>query len=195
MEKKAELTTKQLVTIIILIISFAVILFLLMRLDLGGATNKEVCHNSVVMVGKSDFIGSLDCRTDYDCISAGGDCSDFSETQKIEAKTEEEIKNAIQKEINDCWWMFGNGTIDYVGYNWKVDKFVGTGCAICDIVKFDEKIQQEFSTIEFDEEIIDTSQKYSIITGMKGENDYIEAKIIESNKISEEDCDEFVTKA
>ena len=53
MNKKGELTTHQLVGLIILIVSFAVILFLLFRLNLGETTNKEICHNSVIMKGKS----------------------------------------------------------------------------------------------------------------------------------------------
>ena len=53
MMKRGELTSQQLVTIIILIISFAVILILIFKLNLGQESDKEICHNSVVMNSKS----------------------------------------------------------------------------------------------------------------------------------------------
>ena len=77
---KGELTTQQIVTLIILVVSFAVILFLIFRLNLGETTQKEICHNSVLMKAKSlPGTGYLDCKTNYVCISGGGECDEFSE--------------------------------------------------------------------------------------------------------------------
>ena len=53
MNKKAELTTQQLIGLIVLIVSFGVILFLILRLDLGETSKKEICHNSVLLKDKS----------------------------------------------------------------------------------------------------------------------------------------------
>jgi len=143
--KKGEITTKQIVTLIILIVSFVIILFLLFRLNLGRATDKEVCHNSVVLksAGKG-LVGQLDCKTNYLCISGGNDCEGINPTTtvKINPENKEEIMKAIADEMADCWWMFGEGELAYIGV------FEGglvqrkTSCAICSIVKFDEKIQE-----------------------------------------------------
>ena len=46
--KKAEMTTQQIVILIILIIGFAVILFFLFRLNLGQESDKQLCYNSVM---------------------------------------------------------------------------------------------------------------------------------------------------
>lgn len=54
--RKGELTTQQLVMLIILILSFAVILFFIFRLNLGGTTNKEICHDSVVKKNQVLFL-------------------------------------------------------------------------------------------------------------------------------------------
>jgi hypothetical protein len=146
MEKncKAELTTQQLVTIIILIVSFSVLLFFIFRLNLGGeTTNKEICHNSVLMKSRSSFGNALDCRTNYICISGGGKCEGFSSTHiiKIDMKeTPEEIKNqtmkAIVNEMADCWWMFGEGKVNYAGG--ILDEINGNKiCTLCSIIKFD----------------------------------------------------------
>jgi len=139
--RKAELTTKQLVMIIILIVSFIIVLFLLFRLNLGETTNKEVCHNSVVLKGRSPLGGSLDCRTNYLCISGGEDCEGIPTTSTIEVdpskeETKNEIMKALADEMTDCWWMFGEGKIDYV----SAGTFTKVACSICSIVEFDEKL-------------------------------------------------------
>lgn len=196
--KTGELTTQQLVTIIILIVSFGVILILLFRLDLGEITNREICHNSVVLKSKGEnLVGKLDCKTDYLCISGGGECKDFNPTTttEVDSNNKEEILKAIADERDNCWWMFGEGKLDYVGYSWKLDIIVGTHCAICSVVKFDEKIQEQYLELSIDNKTILTNEKYLIITGMKGEKDYISTSFIKSDQTSELECDEFITKA
>ena len=147
--KKGELTTTQLVTIIILIASFAVILFFIFRLNLGETTDKEICHNSVVLRGQSELTtGPLDCKTSYVCISGGGGCEQITATTTIEAETKEETMKALAEEMADCWFMFGeNKELRYTGGPGST----GVHCAICSIVAFDEKVQEEFSTIPYGE--------------------------------------------
>ena len=152
--KKAELTTQQIVTIIILIISFAVILFFIFRMNFGEIEKKEICHNSVLLKSKSVFGGNFDCQTTYVCISGGDDCEGFSYDTKIKidfSKSDEEIKNQIFKaigdEMTDCWWMFGEGKVNY-GFMTKIKNevieispFTDFHCAICSQIQFDKKIQ------------------------------------------------------
>ncbi len=131
--KKGELTTKQLVVIIILIASFIIILFLIFRLNLGETSNKEICHNSVVLKGKSGVLaGPLDCRTNYLCISGGGDCEKISATSTVKVDTKNETMKALADEMSDCWWMFGEGKIDYV----TPGTFTKVACSVCSIVEF-----------------------------------------------------------
>ncbi len=146
-KKKGELTTQQIVILIIVITSFAIILFLIFRLNLGETSNKQICHNSVVLKSKGGgFINKLDCKTNYVCISGGGKCEGISPTVtiKVNLDNEEEIMKAIADEMVDCWWMFGEGEINYL--NIELDDFLPEpACAICSIVKFDNKIlKQEY---------------------------------------------------
>src|SRR3989339_587007 len=148
--KRGELTTQQIVGLIILITSFAVILFLLFRLNLGEISEKEICHNSVVLKGQSPSnfdVGNLDCKTNYVCISGGEDCKDFNPTniinininQKSE-KIENDTMKAIVDEMKDCWWMFGEGKINYAkGFDFTNQKF----CSVCSIVAFDEALSKQ----------------------------------------------------
>jgi hypothetical protein len=241
--KIGEMTTQQLVMLIVLIVSFVIILFLIFRLNLGGTTDAEICHNSVVLKGQSDLTsGPLDCKTDYICISGGGDCSEFSSSAqiKIDAENKTQIMEAIADEMANCWYMFGEGKIDYgSGFLSK-----SVSCGICSIISFDNNIQDKTKEISYAEfydylkntkkdssqtylyylykvndlqdigdkeyfgfdmgEKIETSQKYSLITGVDmnvkvlfvgNEDKYLNTFIIPTSQTSQTSCDEFVTKA
>lgn len=155
MKKKGEVTTQQLVMIIILIASFAVILFFLMRLNLQSTSDKEICHNSVVLKSKTaDLVGKLDCKTNYICISGGEKCEDISASETIDINlnsenAEEQIMKAIAEEMADCWWMFGEGEVQYLSAGeQRVESSV---CGLCSIVKFDEKIIEQTESITYRE--------------------------------------------
>lgn len=189
--KRGELTTKQLVTIIILVVSFTVILILLFRLNLGEVSNKEICHNSVLMKAQSTLgSGPLDCKTNYVCISGGGDCKGFNEDYKLEAKTEKEIKNIIKNETADCEWMFSDGE-----FGWLDGK---NHCAICSIIKFNS----DTKNFNMDGVDISTDKRYTIyiiINPDLGKDQISKPKIILSSEIGDEKkskCNVFdLTKA
>ena len=162
MQRKGEITTQQIVTVIILITSFVVILFLLFRLNLGETSDKEICHNSVVLSARGGFNQNLDCKTNYLCISGGEDCERISATttQKVNPDSKEEIMKVIADEMVDCWWMFGEGEFDYLTPDVR-----GYHCAICTILEFDEEIQdshKEISYFEFYEYLRNTNKEDSI---------------------------------
>lgn len=172
MRKKGELTTQQIVTIIILIVSFAVILFFLSRLNLGETSNKQICHNSVLLKSKTKgFGGPLDCRTNYLCISGGGKCETIDPTGTIKVNPDKkgEIMEAIAKEMADCWWMFGEGKIDYVAFFDGETKIIEKNvvCGVCSIVEFDPVIQRKQEEITY-KELIKHLEK-----NKRGEENYL----------------------
>ncbi len=86
--KRGELTTQQIVMMIVLITSFIILLLLLVRLNLGKETQKEICHNSIIMKSKGKgIIGNIDCKTNYVCISGGNDCQYMNPTATIKINT------------------------------------------------------------------------------------------------------------
>jgi hypothetical protein len=148
--KKAEVTTHQVVLIIILIISFVIILYFLFRLNIGELTDKEICYNSVVLSSKNKITGGLDCSTSYACVSGGGECEEFSYDYKkeVNAENKEELMKAIADEMADCWWMFGEGELDYLG--WRDKALPHIFCGLCASIKFDdEAMKQKISFSEF----------------------------------------------
>ena len=123
-KKRAALTTRQIVILTILIISFIIILFLLFRLNLSGQSEQQICHNSVVQRGSSILSLSdtvpLNCRTHYVCISTTSKCEGEESRMPtpddiITVKSENELYKALADEMATCWWMYGEGEVDYLG--------------------------------------------------------------------------------
>jgi len=141
MKKRGSLTIWKIASFIMLLIGFAIVLFFIFRLDIGKTTEKQICHNSVVMKSRSDgFVGALNCKTNYLCISGGGKCEMINPTStvKVDSNNREEIMKAIADEMADCWWMFS----EYYSPNVEI-VFGNLNCAICSIVRFDEKILEK----------------------------------------------------
>lgn len=139
--KKGEITTQQIVLLIILIISFVVILFLLFFLNPKKNTAAEVCHNSVVMRGTSlpNVAVPLRCSRTYICLTKDGSCERMTKPEIERVNTQEEIYRVLAEEMANCWWMFGEGKIDYIGKDWfKRDNY----CSICSQIGFDNSIKE-----------------------------------------------------
>ena len=139
--KKAELTNEQIVILIILIVSFAVLLFFLYKLNLGKTTSKEICHNSVMLKGATleelKETVSLNCDRSYICITEdSGGCKEMYKPEIVEVKNLDEIYQKLADEMANCWWMFGEGRVDYIGGG--VTK--GNYCSICSQILFDTSL-------------------------------------------------------
>jgi hypothetical protein len=148
-KKKGEMTTEQIVLLIILIVSFVIILFFLLRLNLGKTTDQETCHNSVATRGAGvlpkDSI-PLNCKTQYVCITQDGSCEAMTSPQIEKAKTKTEVYSILANLMADCWWMFGEGKLNYVSDTWLKERY----CSICSQVALDNSIDF-FENNEIDE--------------------------------------------
>ncbi len=188
--KKGELTSKQIITIVILIISFVIILAFFLMLNLKGEIDKEACRNSVSLRGSIPIfknVISLKCKTQNICFSMGGGCEESTD-EIIKIKDDEDDSELTQELIklkNDCSWMMGEGKIDYGS---KGD------CAICYKVYFDDKIKEKFKIISPNEQV-HTSKVYAVITKIE-KNEQTYPKFIEftSDSLNNMKCSKFVTE-
>jgi len=137
--KKGEITTQQIVLLIILIVSFIIILLLIVGFDFFAQSDKEICHNSVVMRGTKlpDAVTPLKCSREYICISEDGSCEKMIKPEVVKVKTKEEIYFVLAEEMADCWWMFGEGKINYADPAWKKTNY----CSICTQFVLDNSIE------------------------------------------------------
>jgi hypothetical protein len=148
-KKRGEMTTEQIVLLIVLIVSFAVILFFLFRLNLGKTTDQETCHNSVVtrssnVIPKASI--PLNCKTQYICISKDGICESMNHAQIEKVKNKDEVYSVLANQMADCWWMFGEGKLDYVGGEIQPQLY----CSICSQIAFDASLSSIFADGEID---------------------------------------------
>lgn len=163
--KKGELATQQIVMLIILIASFAIILFFLVKLNLGQTTEKELCHNSVVTKGSSilpEDTVPLDCKRTYLCITKDGSCEQMTKPDKQRVSTEEEVYEVLAKEMADCWWMFGEGKINYIGEGIHENLY----CSICTQVAFDNSVGEIFTEGIIYEELLYAHMEYSNVSNL-----------------------------
>jgi len=146
--KKAEMTTKQIVILIVLITSFAIILFFLFRLNLGEESDKQLCYNSVMnranKMVPTDTV-ALNCKRSYVCITKKDDCG-LIDPVKIKVKTKEDVYEALANQLSDCWWMFGQGKVKYAGKDLAPSLY----CSLCSQITFDNSVQDIFGGKTFD---------------------------------------------
>lgn len=159
MKKKGELTTQQIVGLIILITSFVIILALLFRLNLGEETDKELCRNSVLLKGKSLLREAtpLNCYRSYKCITADGSCEGLNNPEVVEVDNVNEIYRELANEMSECWWQFGEGKVNYVGD----DLTKNNQCSICSQILFDDSLKTILSVSDEGSEEVQEVDKIS----------------------------------
>jgi hypothetical protein len=138
--RKGEMTTQQIVLLIILIASFLVILFFILRLNLSGGSDEEICHNSVVTRGSSVIPADstpLKCSRSYVCLTNDRSCELLLNPEIKKVNSEDDVYEVLAEEMASCWWSFGEGEIDYVGD--KISK--KNYCSICSQLAFDNSLK------------------------------------------------------
>lgn len=122
--KKGELTSFQIVSLVILIISFLVLLGFLFLPDLIGQSEEEVCRISILeratLPKVAQGFAPIKCRTEKICFSLNGeDCLSMrgEEVRKINLpKDFSGAANSIEKitaeEMYDCWSITGKGRLN-----------------------------------------------------------------------------------
>jgi hypothetical protein len=160
-KKKGEISTTMIIGLIILIVSFAVILIFVFRIDWFSTIDRETCHQSVVY--RSTFktgpiegsrVIPLKCKTEKICLSMSGDCEELSDTKKNPVrkvklsrdveKAKEEIKDVFAEEMVNCHSMLGEGKLNFMPHNWGRKKNYGL---ICSRIVFDDSVKGQIDSI------------------------------------------------
>jgi hypothetical protein len=163
--KKGDLTSKQLVMIIALILGFGLVLLFLWRMNMTGEINKETCHQSVltratfnagvIEAGKKTI--PLNCKVEKICLTQSGDSCDsqslFSTSDnkvvnirlsKDKEKAKQEIFEVFANELYDCHSMLGEGKLDFMPTSFSNSKY----CFMCARIAMDEEAVKMFSDSE-----------------------------------------------
>jgi len=164
LDKKAELTTAQIIGLIIILAGFVVILIFFLLVPWTKTIDKEVCHQSVVMRHSANVgdVGAgavpFKCQTGKICFvfSKSEECTEFSgikNVNEIKIKDEEDIKKELAGLMYDCWDMLGRGLLDYHPRGKKIgkDAWVEQYCSPCYRVAFSDEVKKEYEKIQYDE--------------------------------------------
>jgi hypothetical protein len=149
--KKGELTSGQIISLIILILSFVIILFVLWKTyTWNPIIDKESCHQSVVFRSsvnfgfiKSSKVVPLKCQTEKMCMTMSGqDCLQVGKNTKTNIVTpvkldkdpeiaRQQLLDKITEAMYDCHSMLGEGKLQFVPetwfQSWKMGEAVESG--------------------------------------------------------------------
>jgi len=139
MKKRGVTVQSTIIVLIILIISAAILLLFLRGIPYNELAQKEACHQSAIFRSK-EIIGlqpgqdlmPLNCKTSE--ITLG-------------SSNKERLKEEIANQMYDCWWMLGEGRLDFFSETmWREIGMFGTskaGCVICSIIHFEDNLKEE----------------------------------------------------
>jgi len=127
---KRGISTKWLITMILLVMGFVIILLVYSQFAWKDTITKETCHNSVVLKASvPELPGAikpidmpLRCQTEKICITTNallkGDCEEFAGetyvTKRVSSDPQQQIKEIqqiIAESMVDCWSMMGEGKL------------------------------------------------------------------------------------
>lgn len=132
MEKRGELTSTQIVTIILSLVGFALVGFALYSIfEDDSLQNRDLCRLSILSRATVPALGQqfvpLNCQTEKICITVDGknnSCKQFAGEKNIrtvelkvnggvnDARAIETIQREVANAMYDCWLMTGQGKLD-----------------------------------------------------------------------------------
>lgn len=182
--KKGELTTEQIVLLIILILSFAVLLFFLIKLNLPNQTQSQICHNSVSLRGTSSVSTNavpLNCQRTYVCLSETKKCDnpDMSNPEVERVSNKEDVYHALAENLANCWWMYGQGKVNYIGSTTLPKLY----CSMCSQIGFDSSVKKIFGSPSFSKKEF---YNYLSLTNMTGNSQTYSEYLYGTNDLSKE---------
>ena len=165
MRKRGVMTIKQIVWLVGLVLSLAVILIFFGAFPFAGQTAKEACFQSVLQrstfnigpfePGKSAI--PLKCSTEKICVTKSGElCVDAFGTKSGENPITKESARGDAREVVletlanamlDCNTILGEGRLDFL----PRETFEANYCLICSRIEFDEAVRQEIGSMHYAE--------------------------------------------
>lgn len=146
-KNKKSMTAATIITLTVLILSFAIILFFWYQINWQGNVDRETCHASVVLrasatLGKFDAAKAsipLKCKTEEWCLTSGffgSDCSNLGKDYNKERVTsKEEVLDFMAEEMYSWHKILGEGKINYMERKTLNENY----CILGTILSIDQK--------------------------------------------------------
>ena len=150
--KTGELTSSQIIVLVLAVLSFIIILGWIYLFQDDSFTQDEVCKLSVLTRGTAPdrFQGSvpLKCSAKKICITEEGDCKEnlaveeIDKTVRLSGDTGDKagrIEEVSAEAMYDCWDMMGQGKIDIFG-KYITFEVPEPTCIICSRIAVDKSV-------------------------------------------------------
>lgn len=163
--KKADMTSKQLISIILIIAGFAIIILIYTSIEWDFMTDQEICRLSVtaratpgtlpgIPEGRIGDLIPLQCKTEKVCVRGSrfvgrGECKDFRGEEEItyeDVRTVRDVERVIADKTAECWEMMGKGELSLFAEGWGTYFGVReptSSCVVCARIAFDEESLKE----------------------------------------------------
>ena len=158
MNKRGELTSSQIIGLVLAIVGLVIVLLFFTVIDFSEGTDDEICRLSVLtratasssIEGGGGFV-PLKCKTDKICLTDGkGECADSFAGEdplvvKLKGSDEEKIRKIEEVSANemfDCWSIMGEGKLDLfsnIKSSYGINPADST-CVICSRVAVDKGV-------------------------------------------------------
>ncbi|MCX6748325.1 MAG: hypothetical protein NT076_01850 [Candidatus Pacearchaeota archaeon] len=157
-ERKGEITTAWLITVIFIVIGLVILFILLSRFVKNAEISKETCHESVIfratMPAEVQSYVPLKCKTAKYCLTtnlfAVAKCSEYagvaSEVTTVRVKDKTDVEQFMAREMLDCWSMMGEGKVSLFTQYFAVTYGFGSvypSCTICSRIAFDSDLKKQ----------------------------------------------------
>jgi hypothetical protein len=147
--KKGLMQSTIAVIIVILLSTAVLIVFLYNFTDLfTSQVGKDTCRASVELRSSSGLFGQvsksnipLRCKTEYYCLSMGGNCPEGYTRIKVDNIAD--IQREIAYRMYDCWWMLGEGNLNF--FKREIGKT--SNCVFCSQIAFDDKVKSKYKEV------------------------------------------------
>lgn len=153
-DKRGAISWSVIITLIVIVLVGAIILIWLGKFPFQKTIDKESCHQSVVLrsnsllgISPGKAVVPLKCKT---------------EEIIIDTRDEQEIKEIIANEMYDCWWMLGEGKLNFFDpdlfaeYNVIGAGKVESSCVICSTIKFSDDTKEAIKEVDIFEYLVNT---------------------------------------
>lgn len=168
MNKRGELTSQQIILIILALAGFAIILYFLVSLNIEGKGEDQACKLAILARAQVSsgipFLKEslpLACKTKKTCITgADGKCEENFAGEKYdlikvdEDEAKESIEKVLASEYVKCWDTVGRGNLQVFGTLSKDQLGVGVAepkCMICARIAVDDISQETLRQVKVDE--------------------------------------------
>jgi len=198
MNKKGDITTTQIVTIVLAVVGFVIVLGFIYYLNFGQQSEQEICHLSVLGRATAPTLLQaqvpLKCTISKICLTNREDCKQFlGEDDVIKVKLPREkdkaarlIEETSANAMYTCWNMMGQGKLDlFHQVSKKIFSLdaVESTCVICSRVAVSEDVDQGvLNDVNINEylknnEVVPGITYLEAFTGDSSVNSYADSKI------------------